>query len=237
VDFTQLHKGVHSKAMERGGFGMYTNIYVDEPIEKIHEDWDFLTDKVIKKLQGFLPVGDNVYGIRQVVHAKREEIGNAHLAMELVKERKNFEIGPKGIVQVPRTPYVAHITCAGTPHHTQFVFGYWHINDKDEVIIPVPGVNGDLDHIVIIMGRPTGEETDRAAWYCEECTSLLHMSEYVTGREGFRGFWRWELAAVREYNADIRLRTCWHCGHVNPLAYSGFMSTDTPETREARKQW
>lgn len=216
---------------------MYTNIYVDEPIEKIHDDWDFLNDKVIKKLQGFLPIGDNVYGIRQVGHAKREEIGNAKLAMELVKERKNFEIGPKGIVQVPRVPYVAHITCAGTPHHTQFVFGYWHINDKDEVIIPVPGINGDPDHIVIVMGRPTGEETDRAAWYCEECTSQLHMSEHQTGREGFRGFWRWELAAVREYNADIRLRTCWNCGHVNPLAYSGFMSTDTPEMREARKQW
>lgn len=112
-----------------------------------------------------------------------------------------------------------------------------HINDKDEIIIPVPGVNGDADHIIIIMGRPNGDETDRAAWYCEKCVSLLHMSERLTGRQGFDGFWRWELEAVRTYNSDIRHRTCWNCGHVNPLGYTAFHSQDTPETREARRQW
>lgn len=216
---------------------MYTNIYVDEPIEKIYDDWDFMNDRVIKKLQGFQQIGDNIYGIRAISNSTHESVGQAKTAMELARDRKNFEIGPKGIVQVQRKPYVAHITCAGTPHHTQFLFGYWHINDKDEVIIPIPGMNGDADHIIIIMGRPNGDETDRAAWYCEKCTNLLHMSERLTGREGFAGFWRWEFEAVRDYNSDIRNRTCWNCGHVNPLGYTAFHSQDTPETREARRQW
>ena len=45
-----------------------------------------------------------------------------------------------------RSHALHHATLVGT----QFVFGYWHINDKDEIIIPVPGVNGDADHIIII---------------------------------------------------------------------------------------
>jgi hypothetical protein len=216
---------------------MYTNIYVDEPIEKVAEDWDFMNDKIIQKLQGFQMIGDNVYGIREIAQQTTASVGTTKGAMVLVKGRKNFEIGPAGIVEVPRRPYTAHITMAGTPHHTQFLFGYWHINDKDEIIIPLPGVNGDLDHIAIIMGRPTGDETDRAAWYCEKCTSLLYMNEYVTGSAGFRGFWRWEQAAVAAYNADIRKRTCDNCGHVNPLGYTAFHNHDTPETREARSQW
>ena len=215
---------------------MYTNIYVDEPIEKVANDWDFMNDKIIQKLQGFQMIGDNVYGIREIAH-HNIVAGEAKGAMVLVRNRKNFEIGPSGIIEVPRRPYVAHITMAGTPHHTQFLFGYWHINDKDEIIIPLPGVNGDADHIAIIMGRPTGDETDRAAWYCEKCTNLLYMNEYVTGSEGFRGFWRWEQAAVDAYNSDIRKRTCDNCGHVNPLGYTAFHNHDTPETREARKQW
>jgi hypothetical protein len=215
---------------------MYANLYVDESLEKIVEDWDFLNDKVIRKLQGFAEIGDNVYGVRQVAHETTETLGEGK-SLGLVKHRKNFEIGPSGIVEVPRIPYVAHITMAGTPHHTQFVFGYWHINDKDEIIIPIPGVGGDPDHLVIIMGRPTGHEADRAAWYCEKCTSLLYMSEYVTGSEGFRGFWRWEQAAVEQYNSNPRLRVCDQCGHVNPLGYSAFHQRDTHEIREARRQW
>ena len=42
---------------------MYTNIYIDEPIERIAGDWDFLNDKIVQKLQGFTPIGDNIYGI------------------------------------------------------------------------------------------------------------------------------------------------------------------------------
>ncbi len=216
---------------------MHTNIYVDEPIEKIYDDWDFMNDRVLRKLQGFQPIGDNVYGIRAIARVDHTADYENAGVMRLAKDRKNFEIGPKGIVQVPRKPFVAHITCAGTPHHTQFLFGYWHINDKDEIIIPVPGLDGDPDHIIIIMGRPKGDETDRAAWYCEECTTLLHMSEIVTGNEGFSGFWRWEHAAVEEYNSDPRHRTCRNCGHVNPLGYPAFHGRDTPEIREARQKW
>jgi len=216
---------------------MYTNIYVDEPIEKVLGDWDFMTDKIIQKLQGFAPIGDNIYGIRPVAHETSKTIDDHSPTIGLVKNRKNFEIGPKGIVEVQRKPYVAHVTMSGTPHHTQFVFGYWHINDKDEIIIPLPGVGGDPDHLMIVMGRPTGQESDRAAWYCEKCTTLLYMSEFVTGLENFRHFWRWEKSAVDSYNSEIRHRTCKECGHVNPLGYTAFHHNDTPEVREARQLW
>ena len=217
---------------------MYANIYVDEPLEKILGDWDFMNDKIIQKLQAFTPIGDNVYGIREVAHQSAASIGNGSPAIPLVKERKFFELGPNGKVQVPRLqPYVAHATMAGTPHHSQFVFGYWHINDKDEIYFPLPGLNGDVDRVVIIMGRPTGNETDRLAWYCEKCTTMLHMTEYVTGSNGFRDFWRWEIHSVKTYNSDVRYRTCKECGHINPHGYTAFHHLDTPEAREARKLW
>jgi len=42
---------------------------------------------------------------------------------------------------------------------------------------------------------------------------------------------------VREYNDDAKHRTCWNCGHVNPIAYTAFPSRDTPEERESRMKW
>ena len=46
---------------------LYADVYVDEPIEKIVDDWDFLHEKVLPKFMGFRPVGHNVYGMRQIL--------------------------------------------------------------------------------------------------------------------------------------------------------------------------
>ncbi len=63
------------------------------------------------------------------------------------------------------------------------------------------------------------------------------MSELVTGNLGFNDFFHWERVAVRAYNSDAKLRTCWNCGHINPLGYLAFATQDTPEERESRLKW
>ena len=218
---------------------MYADVYVDEPLEKIVDDWDFLAEKVLPKFMGFRPVGDNVYGIRQIVPEAPKTIGeNRGTGPVLaVPHRRHFEIGPKGMMTIKRTPLVAHVTLAGTPHHTEFVYGYWHINDMDEISIDVPPTAEQPGYVILIQGHPKGNDADRIAWYCEDCTSLVYLSELVSGNLGFKDFWNWERAAVRAYNGDPKTRTCWNCGHVNPLGYGAFVQNDTPEERESRLKW
>jgi len=217
---------------------LYTDVYVDEPIDKIAEDWDFMSEKILPKFYGFRPVGDNVYGIRAVTHDTQATLGKEKTSpMDLAKNRRNFEIGPQGVVQVARTPFTLHVTCAGTPHRTEYLFGYWHINDKDEIILPLPPTETAPGYLIIVMGHPKERESDRIAWYCDQCTSLVFMREMVTGTEGFQRFFQWEHAVVREYNGKVKSRTCWNCGHVNPIAYTAFPSRDTPEERESRMKW
>ena len=141
------------------------------------------------------------------------------------------------MVVVPRTPLTIHVTRRGTPHRTEFLFGYWHVNDKDEIIIPLPPTDTTPAHLVIVMGHPKDNETDRIACYCQQCGSLVFMRELVTGTIGFQRFFQWEHETVREYNSDPKLRTCWDCGHVNPLSYTAFPTRDTPEERESRMKW
>jgi hypothetical protein len=218
---------------------MYADVYVDEPLHKVVDDWDFLAEKVLPKFLGFRPVGDNVYGIRQILleTPKTVEDQKGTGPVIAVPHRRHFEIGPKGMVTIKRTPLVAHMTMAGTPHHTEFVYGYWHINDMDEISIDLPPTATQPGYVLLIQGHPTGKESDRIAWYCEKCTSLVHMSELVTGSRGFKDFWHWERAAVKGYNSDPKLRTCWECGHVNPVGYVAFAQNDTPEERESRLKW
>jgi hypothetical protein len=212
---------------------IYSEIYVDEPLENMAGDWDFLNDTVIKSFFGFKVVGDNVVGIRNIERDHVAALGEKTVPIALPAIRKNYEIGPMGAVVVPRIPYSAHITRAGTPHRTQHTFGYWHINDKDEIIVPLPPINTDPARIIIIMGKPTGDESDKFAWYCEQCLTLLFMRESTN----FSRFWEVESAAVRAYNSDPKHQHCPSCGHQNPLGYSGFQNLDSPEEREARFVW
>lgn len=216
---------------------MYSDLYVNESIEKIADDWDYLDERVVKRFFGFKSVGDNVIGIRPVIAQSVADLqSHSSAPIALAASRKNFEIGPQGIVEVPRIPFSLHVTRAGTPHRTQHVFGYWHINDKDEIIITLPPESDEPGRVIIVMGKPTGEETDRFAWYCEKCVTLLFMRELVSGRD-FQKFWAAELAAVREYNSDPEHQICPSCGHKNALAYSAMQPSDGSEERKARLVW
>lgn len=211
---------------------MYSEIMVDEPIEKIADDWDFLEEKVAAKFSTFREFGQNIYGIRRR-NVSRTEV------VDLKKGKfSSLLLGPQGIVGTGRNPLHFHITTAGTPHRIPHSLGYWHINDMDELYLPVPGVGDDsLGYFLVIMQTPKGSEGESFAWYCEKCVTMLYEVHYHSGELGLKGFWRAEENAVRSYNSDAAQRTCPECGHVNPFGYVWNTAKDTEEERAARALW
>lgn len=212
---------------------MFREITVDEPLEKIIDDWDFLEERVVAKFSTFRPIGQNIFGIR------RRAISRA----AIVDPRKGnvsgaLELGPNGIQSVPHKPLHIHVTTSGTPHRVAHNFGFWHVNDMDELYLPLPAADGEgLGHMLVIQETPAGAEGESFVWYCERCLTLLFEHHYETGRFGFQGFWRAEENAVRAYNADAKRRTCPECGHVNPLGYCWNAAKDTEDERKARALW
>lgn len=212
---------------------MFSEILVDEPLEKIADDWDFLEDRILKHFSTFKAYGDNVIGLRKRVISK-----GAMIDPKKGDITKALELGPDGVVSFSEVLDGIRVTTAGTPHRVSHNFGYWHINDKDELFIKMPAaVEGEPGFSIIIMGRPDGHETDAFAWYCEECLTLLYDHVVETGRLGFTSFWKGEAEAVRTYNADPNLRTCPECGHANPMGYCWNSAKDTAEEAAARKIW
>lgn len=212
---------------------MFAQIEIKEPIEKIAEDWDLLADTIIPHFLGFRSVGHNILGVR------RRAI--SALAIDDPKKgniKRYVELGPRGITGGEDQPWTLRITTAGTPHRVLHNWGYWHINDKDELYLPIASASeGKPGYWCIVQGRPAGKERDSFAWYCENCLTLLFDLAVETGQTGLAGFWKGELEAVRRYNADAKLRTCPECGHVNPLGYCWNKVKDTPEEAQARLYW
>ncbi|HXQ51606.1 MAG TPA: hypothetical protein VN802_10975 [Stellaceae bacterium] len=212
---------------------MHYTMTVDQPIDKIADDWDFLDEKIVSKFSAFREVGQNVFGIRRRAVSHSEIIdprkGNVSGALEL---------GPKGIMQMPHHPLHVHVTVGGTPHRVAHSFGFWHVNDMDELYLPLPSLPGDpFGHAIVIMQTPRGEEGESFAWYCLQCLTLHFEQRYPSGVRGLKDFWRAEDAAIRDYNGEERNRTCPECGYLNPLAYSWNQAKDTPEQRAARAFW
>jgi len=212
---------------------MFAEIEVKEPIEKIFDDWDFLNDQVLKHFSTFKVAGHNIYGLR------RRLIDSTGMNDPKKGNISRFlELGPKGISEGHQNPLNMRVTTAGTPHRVMHNFGYWHINDKDELYLPVPGRTAEeLGYYVILMGLPKGKETDSFAWYCEDCSTLLYDHVIDTGTVGLAGFWKGEREAVNTYNGSLKLRTCPECGHLNPLGYCWNKAKDTPAEAEARLHW
>ena len=209
---------------------MHIEVEVDTSIEKIVNDRDFLEEKIIKKFSGFLEVGQNIYGIR------RREVGTTIIdpkkgKMEIV------DLGPDGTHNRAHTANNFHVIVGGTPHHTRHSYGYWHVNDMDELNLKIPGTAGELGYSFIIMQKPVGTQGESFAWYCERCLTLMYELRAATGRYGLTEFWRLESEAVRTYNADPKHQLCPECGFKNPLGYHWNQTKDRPEEREARALW
>jgi hypothetical protein len=211
---------------------MFKEVLVDEAIEKIIEDWDFLEDRVAAKYASFREFGQNIYGVRRRMVNRTEVV-------DLKKGKfSSLLLGPQGIVGTGRSPLHFHITTAGTPHRIPHSLGYWHINDRDELYLPVPGVSDDdLGYFLVVMQTPKGNEGESFAWYCQRCVTMLYEVHYRSGELGLKNFWRAEENAVREYNRDMKNRTCPECGEVNPLGYVWNTAKDTPDESAARALW
>jgi len=212
---------------------MFHEMTIAEPIEKIVDDWDFFEEKIVSKFTAFREVGQNIYGIRRRMITRSE----------IVDPRKGshneaLELGPRGIQVLHFEPMKVHVTTGGTPHRVPHSFGFWHVNDMDELYLPLPRVPGDeFGHFLVIMQTPRGTEGESFAWYCQNCLTMLHEHHYDTGMHGLAGFWKAEDIAISGYNADARKRTCPECGHMNPLAYAWNSAKDTPEQKQAREIW
>ena len=107
---------------------MFHEIMIDEPLEKVVEDWDFFEDRVLKHYSTFKAHGDNVFGLRRrsITSAGLNDPKKGNISHHL-------ELGPSGLVEWSHAPLSVHVTTAGTPHTVSHNFGYWHINDKDEL--------------------------------------------------------------------------------------------------------
>ncbi|MBV9325286.1 MAG: hypothetical protein JO352_16060 [Chloroflexi bacterium] len=191
---------------------------------KMHESVDLTDEREVKKFIGFTQVGENLIGVRR--RATR------------LMEEDALEIGPGGIVTPRRDPFGLYIIYGGTPHHTCNLFGYWHINDVDEVYITVGGKNPDDEATrLILMRYPKSGERDMFAWYCRECVALLHCFVHETGSLGFETFWKAESEAVRIFNSDATLRRCKNCGAEHPLGYRFMANKNSVEEEAARRIW
>jgi hypothetical protein len=212
---------------------MFREITIDEPIEKIIDDWNFLDERIVQKFTRFRPLGQNIYGVR------RRDLSSDEM-IDPVKGNisQMLELGPQGIIEVSHKPMSLHVTTAGTPHRVRHNFGFWHINDMDELYLGLSNPEGDpLGHYVVIMQTPTDNEGDSWVWYCERCTTMLFERRFATGVHGLQGMFKATEMAVRAYNSDPANRTCPECGHLNPMGYAWNTNHDTPEERDARSLW
>ena len=210
---------------------MHLEMTIDEPVEKAIDDWDFLESTIAKKFSTFRTVGSNIYGVR------RRKVGDAGIN-DLKKGDISvlYELGPDGPVGHAFRMNNFHIIGSGTPHHLPHSFGYWHINDMEELAVKFTGADGDLGYSLLIMRRPTANEGESIAWYCEQCFTILYELRLRTGRLGLGEFWRGEREAVTTFNADEKVRRCPECGFDNPKAYPWNTAKDTPELALARRE-
>jgi hypothetical protein len=220
---------------------MYANLLIKEPIEKVIEDWDYFNEAVVSHFATFKEKGQNIYGLRRPdrwgLKPGPAPIRGAEAPPPPPRGTGTWVIGPSGLELKKSGDLILSVTPGGHPHHVIHSFGYWHVNDMDELSLRIPGKGDEPGFGLLIMGIPGPGECDRWAWYCEECLTLLFERKWETGLKGFSGFWKAERSAVDDYNAEPRNQVCPECGHVNPKGYVASPLKDTPEEREARAQW
>lgn len=186
---------------------------------------DFASKEAEQRYRSFYPVGEMLIGLR--FHDANPTGGHMRMG-------RTLKIIDGKIVAEPRANVM--FTPPLVPHHSEHGYGFWHINDEQEMVI-----NFKLSETRIVTvlaeGFPKRGRHDRFAWYCLKCLNPLYMREVETGRVGLPGFYAVEDEAFKTFNGDINLRTCGECGTVHPPAYSIFAWNDTPEEKEARALW
>ncbi len=211
---------------------MFATVGIDVPIEKIMDDWDYLDEKIVKKFTTWQETGQNIIGIRRRTITLKEIVDPKKGTFNSVT------MTPDGLLSKQHKAMKIHITPGGVPHRVEHSLGFWHINDMDELYLPIPARPGEeYGHFIVLMQTPTGDDRESYAQYCQKCLTLLFEYPYLSGRFGLNGIFRAEEESVRAYNADPKLRLCPECGHDNPLGYCWNTVKDSPAQAEARLLW
>ena len=170
-------------------------------------DFDLLGDEAAKQFSAFERLGkDHLMGIRMLNGAGRPNV------------MYGLRSGRPEVMDIVQPGKAIGFVPAGAAHHLTQDYGWWHVNDADEIYIPVPLTNGVL--AFVILEATFANRWDKFQWYCLACFTFLHERRVHTGRVGMEGYWAAEAAAVTEFNADVERRTCPKCQTVHPLAYS-----------------
>ena len=212
---------------------MFAHVGIDIPIEKIMDDWDYLDEKIVQKFAGWQEIGQNAIGI------SRRAVTLTEIVDPVKGHFNSITMTPEGLMSKDHKGLKIHITPGGVPHRVEHSLGFWHINDMDELYLPVPPRKGEtLGHFIVLMQTPAEHEIESFAQYCQKCLTMLHEHVYEAGKHGgMSGFRAANNEAIRIYNAEPKLRLCPECGHDNPLAYAWDTKLDTPETAAARLFW
>jgi hypothetical protein len=179
----------------------------DQPKLANWVDFNLLGEEAAKQFSAFERIGkDHMMGIRMLGGSGRPNVmyGLIHGQPEVM----DIVQPGKAIGYVP----------AGAPHHLTQDYGWWHVNDTEEIYVPVPLVNGAL--AFVILEATYKERWDKFQWYCLKCYTFLHEGKVNTGRVGMEGYWEAEARTVLEFNQDLDRRTCPNCKELHPLAYS-----------------
>jgi hypothetical protein len=186
---------------------------------------ELMSEESKLRYRSFYPCGDMLIGLRY---------------HEPNPDRKSFKMGRSlkivdgKIVTEPRRDVM--FTPPLVPHHSEHVYGFWHINDQQEMAINMK-LDNERRLTVLVEGFPRRGRVDRFAWYCLECLNPLFMTQVETARVGLGGYYAAQEDAFGVFNNDVRVRTCSACGAVHPIAYSIFPWKDSPEEAAARQVW
>jgi len=186
---------------------------------------DFASAEAEQRYRSFYPVGEMLVGLR---------FNDTKTSGGALKLGRNLKIVDGKIVVEERSNVM--FTPPLVPHHAEHGYGFWHINDEQEMAMNLR-LSETRRVTVLVEGFPKRGRHDRFAWYCLKCLNPLYMREVETGRVGLPGFYAVEDQAFQEFNSEERLRICNACGAVHPRAYSIFPQQDTPEERESRALW
>jgi hypothetical protein len=183
---------------------------------------DLLSDDAPLRYRSFFPVGEMLIGLRF------HDNDPSRMGM---RTGNTLKIIDGRIAVEPRRHMM--FTPPLVPHRSEHIYGFWHINDEQELAMNLT-LSETRRVTVLIEGFPKRGRRDRFAWFCTSCLNPLFMREVETGRVGLPGFYAVEEDAFETFNNDVTLRTCRICGTVHPHAYSIFNWNDTEEQKAAR---
>ena len=186
---------------------------------------DLMTEESKLRYRSFYPCGDMLIGLR---YAEPQP------GAKSFKPGRSLKIMDGKIVSEPRTD--VQFTPPLVPHHAEHVYGFWHINDQQEMVMNLK-LDDERRLTVLIEGYPERGRIDRFAWFCLECVNPLYMVEVETAKVGLAGYYAVQEDGFDVFNSDESVRTCSECGAVHPVAYSIFPWNDGEAEREARNLW